>query len=92
MDKIIFGMLAVPLIFVLWHWMKINGNRPDAYRKIDERPVIPAVIIDVDMPFPSMVSLLFKLAVAALPAIVLVAVVLGFLFGGMFLALTGGRY
>lgn len=93
MDKLLlFTLVLLPLFFVLWHSTKTSGKRPDAYRKIDERPIIPAVIIDVDIPFASMVTLLFKLAIAALPAIVLVIVVLGFLFGGMLLALTGGRY
>jgi hypothetical protein len=75
-------LVILPMLFYLWHTQKTSGKRPDAYHDISARPVIPAVIIDIDMPFTSMVVFMFKLALAALPAIMLVAITLGILFSG----------
>jgi hypothetical protein len=91
---IFFLVIGVPLLLFLWHSWKTADSRPNAYNDIHARPVIPAVIIDVDMPFPSMVVFLFKLALAALPALVMLTLVLGFLLGGLFAGLGGfaGRF
>jgi hypothetical protein len=79
-------LIGAPVLIYVWHLSKIGGNRPDPYHPIKDRPVIPAVVIDVDLPFASMVVLLFKLAVAAIPAVVLLTLVVLFLGS----ALTGG--
>ena len=80
---IFFIVFGLPLLIFIWHSFKIGGNRPDGYKPIQDRPVIPAVVIDIDMPFASMVVLLFKLALAAIPAILLLGYVLMFFFGAI---------
>lgn len=89
-----FLVVGVPLLIFLWHGWKTADTRPSAYNDIHARPIVPAVVIDVDMPFPSMVVFLFKLALAALPALLMLALVLGFLLGGVFAGLGGlaGRF
>lgn len=87
LNTVIFVVLVgLPLLIFIWHGNKIGGHRPDAYKPIQDRPVIPAVVIDVDMPFASMVVFLFKLSLAAIPALLLLGLVLFFFFG----ALVGG--
>ena len=47
-------------------------------------------IVDVKMPFMSMVVLLIKLAIAAIPAAIIIGV-LSMLFAGLFAVLFGGE-
>lgn len=75
-------VIVIPLLVYVWHANKA-GNRPDPFRKIDDRPVIPAVVIDVDMPISSMIVFLFKLALAAIPALILLVLVMALLLGGL---------
>jgi hypothetical protein len=52
----------------------------------------PIVVTDIHMPFPSMVVFLVKLAIAAIPAILiltLIAAVLGAILNGIFLGFHG---
>ena len=77
-------ILIVPFIIWLWHMNRTDGKRPSAFAKIDGEPVRPAVIIDIAMPFSSMVVFITKLAIAALPAIVLITGVVGLLYVAMF--------
>jgi hypothetical protein len=74
---IFFFSIGVPILMLVWHVWKTDGKRPDGYKDIHDRPVIPAVILDVNMPFSSMVVFMFKLALASLPAIILLMIVLG---------------
>lgn len=74
---IFFFVIGVPVLMLIWHIWKTDGRRPDGYKDIHDRPVIPAVILDINMPFSSMVVFMFKLALAALPAIMLIAIALG---------------
>jgi hypothetical protein len=56
-------------------------------------PVQQVSVRDVSMPFGSMVVFILKWTLASIPAmliIFLVAMVLAGLFGGMFMAMTGG--
>ena len=89
---ILYVVIGLPLLIFIWHANKTGGHRPDAYKPIQDRPVIPAVIIDVDMPFPSMVVFLFKLALAAIPAVLLLGLVLFFFFGALLTTLAPLRY
>lgn len=81
---IFFLVVGIPVLMLVWHIWKTDGRRPDGYKDIHDRPVIPAVILDINMPFSSMVVFMFKLALAALPAIFLIVIVLG-----SFAAVTG---
>lgn len=52
-------------------------------------------IIDIKMPFISMVVFLVKFAIASIPAFIIFSIIfmtLGALFGGMFHGLGMGRY
>lgn len=84
---IFFFVVGVPVLMLIWHIWKTDGRRPDGYKDIHDRPVIPAVILDINMPFSSMVVFMFKLALAALPAILLIAIALGALAAATGLAL-----
>lgn len=91
-NTLVLGLLAVPVIILIYHLTRVDGARPDAYSDISKRPIIPAVIVDVDMPFASLVTFMLKLAVAALPAMILVAVVFVLVFAAMAAAVgVGGR-
>lgn len=76
-------LLGVPLLFLIWHVWKTDGKRPDSYTDIHDRPIIPAVIIDINMPFSSMVVFMTKLALAALPAIILIVIAVIFLVAAL---------
>lgn len=92
-NLLVFLVLGLPLLIFIWHSWKISGARPDGYKPIQDRPVIPAVVIDVDMPFASMVVFLFKVALAAIPALVMLVIVMTFFFGAMMAGMTPGlRY
>ena len=82
-DSLIFLLLVASVGALVWVMFK-REKRPDPYKDIASRPVIPAVVIDFDMPFGSMVILLLKPALASLPALFLLILVLVF-----FLALLG---
>lgn len=84
---IILIAFVVPVLIYIWHADRVS-SRPSAYKDIKDRPVIPAVILDVDMPFSSMVVFMTKLAIAMLPALILVGFLLSLLFGGMIAALA----
>jgi hypothetical protein len=86
MGWVILIAVLVPLLLYFWHSGKAS-DRPDAYKNIRDRPVIPAVILDIDMPFASMVVFMTKIIIAMLPALILVGLLLTLMFGGLFAAL-----
>lgn len=52
-------------------------------------------IVDIKMPFMSMVIFLVKLAIAAIPAFIIISIIfmiLGVVFGGVFNGMGMGRY
>lgn len=75
-------IIGMPLIFLLWHIFKTEGKRPDGYTDISARPIIPAVVIDINMPFSSMVVFMTKLALASIPAIMLITISVIFRLSG----------
>ena len=79
-DSLIFLLIVASLGALVWVILK-REKRPNPYQDIASRPVIPAVVIDFDMPFGSMVILLLKLALASLPALFLLILVLVFFLG-----------
>jgi len=87
-----FVVVGLPLMIFIWHSYKTGGNRPDGYKPIQDRPIIPAMVIDVDMPFTSMVVFLFKLALASIPAVLLLVIVLFFLYGALAGSVGALRY
>lgn len=89
---IFFIIIGLPLLIFIWHSYKTGGHRPDGYQPIKDQAVIPAVVIDVDMPFASMVVFLFKLALAAIPAILLLAYVLMIFYGTVIAGILPMRY
>lgn len=84
-------LLLLPLAILLYHAYRVTGTRPDAYRDISDRPTIPVVVVDIDMPFPSMVALMLKIAVAAMPAMAIMAVVFALVSVAVYAALGVGR-
>ena len=62
----------------------------------DLSPTAPAhvTVVDIQMPFGSMVTFMIKWALAAIPAILILAIlgaVVGGVFAGLFAALVGSR-
>ena len=78
LSSILAGALIVIVLALAWV-SYLRGRRPDPYSDIASRPVIPAVIIDIDMPFGSMVLFLAKLALAGIPALIIVLLVVSIL-------------
>ena len=80
--NIIYIAIVFLVMALLWvHFLR--EKRPDPYKDIASRPVIPAVVIDFDMPFGSMVLFLAKLAIASIPAMLIVVVVLVTIFAAI---------
>jgi len=77
--NIIFLVIVAIIMALIWV-SYLRGKRPNPYKDIEARPTIPAVIIDIDMPFGSMVLFLSKIAIASIPALVIVFIVLAGLF------------
>jgi hypothetical protein len=76
------GILAGALIAIVLAlvWVSyLREKRPNPYKDIENRPTIPAVVIDIDMPFGSMVLFLAKLALAGIPALIIVILVVSVL-------------
>lgn len=85
-------ILLLPLLLavaaVIWFgWTR--DRRPKASTDISARPIIPAVIIDFDMPFMSMVMFLVKVAFAAIPAL-FILIVAGMIIVGLLGGFSAG--
>lgn len=61
----------------------------------DDFPKQEVTVVDVKMPFLSMVVFLIKLALAAIPAMMILSFIfmaMSMIFGGMFYGMEHGRY
>jgi predicted membrane metal-binding protein len=72
--SIILGASVAIVLALVWV-SYLREKRPDPYKDITNRPTIPAVVIDIDMPFGSMVLFFAKLALAGIPALIIVMLV-----------------
>jgi len=72
-----FAIVAIVFILVFgWAIWQSQNKRPNPYTDISGSMPKPVVIIDVEMPFASMVLFMVKLVLAAIPA----ALIATFLF------------
>jgi hypothetical protein len=54
--------------------------------------VMPVVVVDVDMSMWSMIVFLVRLAIAAIPAAIIIAIVYGLGWGLFFAIISGGHH
>lgn len=85
-----FAIVAIVFILVLgWAIWQSQTKRPNPYTDISGSTPQPVVIIDVEMPFASMVLFMVKLVLATIPA-ALLATLLFTLASALFMGLGLG--
>lgn len=61
----IFALITLGII--IWAAWQSQSKRPNPYTDVSGTPITPVVVIDLEMPFASMVLFLVKLVLAAIP-------------------------
>lgn len=72
-----FGLIVLIAFMAILGWAiwQSQNKRPSPYTDISNAMPQPVVVIDVEMPFGSMVLFLVKLAMAAIPAMIMLAII-----------------
>lgn len=76
-----FGLLALIFIAMLgWAVWQSQDKRPSPYTDISKIMPQPVIVLDVEMPFSSMILFMVKLALASIPALIIITIAGAILF------------
>lgn len=83
MINVVLIVLVVFLGMIGWAIYQSQSKRPSPFTDLSNSMPHPVVVIDVEMPFSSMVLFMVKLALASIPAMVIVTIIGVFVLGAL---------